>query len=211
MTTVLTPDSFKALNLQHTLSMTEEEIIKSLCRKVEATSGMAIVKSKDFEQLAMKIFERTGTLLSPTTLKRIWGYLKENTVTRKSTLDLLAQYCGWRDYAEFLTGDVPEIESGFVDVKVLNVDKDIKPGNTVKLMWHPSRICRIKYLGNSRWEVVDAEGSRLEAGDTFSCSVIMSGEPLYINNLIHRDIPSGVYVCGRRSGVRFTVGGFIPE
>ena len=124
--------------------MTEEEMINSLCRRVEETSGMAIAKSKDFEQLAIKIFERTGTLLSPTTLKRIWGYLKENTVTRQSTLDLLAQYCGWHNYAEFLTGNMPEIESGFVDVKVLYVENDLKPGNTVKLMWHPSRICHIR-------------------------------------------------------------------
>lgn len=166
---------------------------------------MPITKANDFEKLAVMIFERTGTLLSPTTLKRTWGYLKENTTTRKSNLDLLAQYCGWHNYGEFLRGERPDIDSGFIDVKVLNADSDLRRGNVVNLMWHPSRICEIRYLGDSRWEVLRSEGTRLTAGDTFRCSVIMSGEPLYLRDLVHNGEHSGVYVCGRRNGVRFAV------
>ncbi|MDE6794796.1 MAG: hypothetical protein K2J63_05770, partial [Muribaculaceae bacterium] len=69
--------------------MKEEDQIKELCKRVEEVAGIQAVKSKDFEHLVVRIYERTGTLLSPTTLKRIWGYLKEPTVTRRSTLDLL--------------------------------------------------------------------------------------------------------------------------
>ncbi len=185
-----------------------EEQIQNLCHRVEETSGMSIAKSKDFERLAMMIYERTGTLLSPTTLKRIWGYLNEKTSTRQSTLDTLARYCGWHDFNEFLKGDIPEIESGFVDVKVLNANIDLKVGNIVKLMWHPSRICEIRYLGDNHWEVTRSEGTRLVAGDTFRCSVIMSGEPLYLDDLIHDGVKCGVYVCGRRSGVRFAIGNY---
>lgn len=185
--------------------MKEEEQIKELCRKVEETAGMPAIKSKDFEHLVVRIYERTGTLLSPTTLKRIWGYLKEPTVTRHSTLDLLAQFCGWHNYDEFLKGCVPEIESGYLGVKVLNVDRDLSKGDVVKLMWHPSRICEIEYLGNYRWIVVRSEGTRLLPGDTFRCSLIMTGEPLYLNDVVHNGVSSGIYVCGRRHGVRFTV------
>ena len=183
----------------------DEKQIRELCRRVEETSGMPITKAKDFEKLVVMIFERTGTLLSPTTLKRTWGYLKENTTTRRSNLDLLAQYCGWHSYEEFLRGVRPDIESGFIDVKVLNADSDLRRGNVVNLMWHPSRICEIRYLGDSRWEVLRSEGTRLAVGDTFRCPVIMSGEPLYLRDLVHNGERSGVYVCGRRNGVRFTV------
>ncbi|MDE6369670.1 MAG: hypothetical protein K2K94_10585 [Muribaculaceae bacterium] len=185
--------------------MEEREKIDELCRRVEETSGMRVEMAKDFERLAVKIYDRTGTLLSPTTLKRLWGYLKEGTQTRKSTMDFLAQYCGWHSYEEFLTGGRPEVESGFVDVKVLNAENDLRKGNVVKLMWHPSRVCEIKYLGNGRWKVIRSEGTRLAVGDTFTCSVIMSGEPLYIDNLMHEGVASGVYVCGRRNGVRFAI------
>ena len=166
---------------------------------------MAVVKSKDFERLAIKIFDRTGSLLSPTTLKRIWGYLKESTVTRKSTLDLLAQYCGWHNFDEFTTGNYPEIESGYVDVKILSARNDLKKGCFVKLMWNPSRICIVKYLGDCKWEVIKSESTRLIPGDTFRCSVFMSGEPLYLEDLVHEGVQSGIYVCGRRNGIRFAV------
>lgn len=181
----------------------DNENIKKLCQRVEETAGMAIVKARDFDRLVMLVFERTGSLLSPTTLKRLWGYLNENTVTRRSTLDLLAQYCGWHNYDEFLSGDRPEVESGFVDVKVLNAEIDLKRGSVVKLMWHPSRVCDIRYLGGGSWEVLRSEGTRLAAGDTFKCPVIMSGEPLYLDSLVHEGENRGVYVCGRRNGVRF--------
>ncbi|MDE6238862.1 MAG: hypothetical protein K2M54_02620 [Muribaculaceae bacterium] len=128
-------------------------------------------------------------------------------MTRESTLDFLAQYCGWNSYAEFLNGENPKIESGFADVKVLNAERDLREGDVVRLIWHPSRVCEIKYLGDNRWKVIYSEGTRIAVGDTFNCSVIMSGEPLYVDNLVHDGKASGVYVCGRRNGVHFTIQG----
>lgn len=181
------------------------EKVMDLCKIVEKTAGFTAEKAKHFDDLAMRIYDRTGTLLSPTTLKRIWGYLKEGTVTRRSTYDLLAQYCGWHNFNDFLEGHTPEIESGFLGVKVLNAKRDLKKGDVVKLMWHPSRVCEVKYEGEDRWIVIRSEGTRLSPGDTFRCSMIMSGEPLYLDDLIHEGAKSGIYVCGRRNGVRFTV------
>ncbi len=183
----------------------EDDKIKELCRFVEETAGLKAVKSKDFDHLTMRIYNRTGTLLSPTTLKRIWGYLREPTTTRRSTLDLLSQFCGWHNYDDFLSGNKPEIDSGFLGRKVLNAERDLIEGDIVKLIWHPSRVCEIKYLGNSRWMVEHSEGTRLQQGDTFRCSMIMSGEPLYLDNVEHDGKKMGIYVCGRRNGVRFTV------
>ncbi|MDE6298923.1 MAG: hypothetical protein K2M10_04675, partial [Muribaculaceae bacterium] len=62
-----------------------DESIKELCRRVEETAGIKPVKSKDFDNLAVSVYDRTGTLFSPTTLKRIWCYLKESTETLTST------------------------------------------------------------------------------------------------------------------------------
>lgn len=187
------------------------EQIKTLCRRVEETAGMKAIRSKDFDHLVIKIYQRTGTLLSPTTLKRMWGYLKESTVTRRTTLDLLAQFCGWQNYEHFLTGCAPEVESGFLSIKVINAERDLTKGDRIKLMWNPSHICEIEYLGESLWKVVKAEGTRLLPEDTFHCTVIMSGEPLYLNDLVHNGVPSGIYVCGRRNGVRFTISNSITK
>ena len=185
--------------------------IKDLSGRVEQTYGKQVLTPLQFEALADDIFRRTGKLLSPTTLKRLWGYLKEPMKPRQSTLDVLAGYCGWRDYEDFLKGNVPDIESGNVGTNVIRADKDICKGGRIRLMWAPSRVCEIEYLGELKWRVVSSQGTRLSPGDTFSCALIVSGEPLYLDNLMHGDDRPGVYVCGRKSGVTFSDGSTVLD
>lgn len=196
----------KEITMKSEGELIKGELIKELCGRVEETAGIKPVKSKDFENLVMSVYDRTGTLLSPTTLKRIWGYLNEPTVTRSSTLDILARFCGWINYEAFCSGCVPEIESGYVGVKVLNVLRDLEKGDVLTLRWHPARICEIIYQGYGQWVVGRSQGTRLVEGDTFRCTMLMSGEPLYLEDVVHKGVPSGIYVCGRRNGVRFSVG-----
>lgn len=54
-----------------------------------------------FIELSEKIQEETNILLSPTTLKRIWGRVNYNNAPSISTLNTLAQFAGyinWRDF-----------------------------------------------------------------------------------------------------------------
>ena len=198
------------------------ESLTDLCRRVEETTGITPSTAGMFEKLTVAVSERTGVLLSPTTLKRIWGYLKEDAVPRRTTLDVLARCCGWQDYTDFEAGNVPEIESGPVGGGTLRVDSDVKRGDRLRLRWAPARVCVIEYSGEGRWLVVESQGTRLKPGDTFCCRMIVSGEPLYLDDLRQasrreKESPSRsagvtgmsgesrgtVYVCGRRSGVNF--------
>ena len=79
----------------------------------------------------------------------------------------------------------------------------MKRGERIRLMWPPSRVCEIEYLGERRLRVVASEVTRLSPGDTFSCALIVSGELLYLDNLVHGTDRPGAYVCGRRSSVTF--------
>lgn len=185
------------------ISRASDESLNNLCRRVEETYGKTVRTPLQFEALADDIVSRVKTRLSPTTLKRLWGYLNEPMTPRRSTLDILAQYCGWRDYEDFLRGDHPEIDSGSVGANVISTSKNINPGERVRLTWKPSRVCLIEYLGGMRWRVVESVGTRLSPGDTFTCTLIVAGEPLYLDNLIHDNSTPGTYVCGRRSGIAF--------
>lgn len=176
-----------------------------LCREVEAAAHLPVTTPKEFEALSESIHRRTGVLLSPTTLKRLWGYLDEPVTPRTSTLDTLARFCGWRDYGHFLTGDRPDIESGNVGSKVIRAGEDIRPGGRVRLFWNPSRVCEIEYRGNLDWEVVEASGTRLSPGDRFRCPLIVAGEPLYLDGLIKDGNRRGVYVCGSKTGITFEI------
>ena len=69
----------------------------------EKTAGRKMCTPSDFEFLAMRIFDTTHTNMSPTTLKRFWGYLDINGYQpRKSTLDLLSIYVGHKDFDSVL-------------------------------------------------------------------------------------------------------------
>lgn len=185
------------------ISGNDADALNSLCRRVEESAGITADTPQHFENIVEVIFQRTGTLLSPTTLKRIWGYLNEPTTPRRSTLDTLARFCGWTDYDHFLTGNSPEIESGTVGTAVVRTDGGLACGTRVRLMWPPSRVCVIEYIGEGKWCVVSSVGTRLSQGDRFSCTMIVEGEPLYIDNLETKGTRCGVYVCGRRTGVSF--------
>lgn len=181
------------------------EELKELCRTVESAAKIAASTPKEFELLSQAVFRRTGVLLSSTTLKRLWGYLDEPVTPRRSTLDTLARFCGWPGYAQFLIGKTPDIESGNAGGKVIRAGNNIRLGERVRLFWNPGRMCLIEYLGNLDWEVVAATATRLTPGDRFRCAMIVSGEPLYLDNLVKDGNRPGVYVCGRRTGVTFEI------
>lgn len=180
-----------------------DQHLKSLLERAEEAASLSPSTPKDFERLRMIIFGRTGVLLSATTLKRLWGYIGSYDNPRVSTLNFLARFCGWNDYNDFLSGNRPEIESGMLGAERLRADIDVMPGERVILMWPPDRVCEVEYKGDMAWEVISAEATKLKAGDRFKCALIVSGEPLYLDNLRHGDHLPGVYVCGRRSGITF--------
>jgi len=57
--------------------------------------------NQDFELLAEEIFSKTGTNLSLTTLKRIWGKVDYQSQPSMSTLNVLAQYLGYAHWRAF--------------------------------------------------------------------------------------------------------------
>lgn len=71
---------------------------KRLCKEVERTLGRRIESPQDFVWLSEEVAKSGKGTLSVNTLKRLWGYLDDGHATRRSTLDVLAQFIGYRDY-----------------------------------------------------------------------------------------------------------------
>lgn len=178
---------------------------KKLCSEVEAALGRRLRTPKDFDFLREKIFQRLNILVSSTTLKRIWGYLDEPVEPRESTLTILSQFIGYKNWEDFERhgGDDSGIQSSIVLNRRLNVTESLTPGDTVLLTWQPKRECLVEYLGNLEFCVKSSKNTRLKEGDRFQCGFIVDGEPLYIDNLRHENRPLTGYVCGKISGVKF--------
>ena len=71
--------------------------IRSLRNEIEHNVKRKMRTPADFEFLAGAVWERLHETISPTTLKRIWGYIEGVDATRWSTLGLLTRFLGYAD------------------------------------------------------------------------------------------------------------------
>lgn len=183
--------------------------IAALRKQIEEAFGQKIVGPKSFEALQNFISRRTGQYISTTTLKRIWGYIDEPLKTRETTLSLLAQSIGYTDWDNFIT----RRESHTVEKAVqssphfgrsIDVLKDLNQGDEIKLYWNPGRECHLRYMGDMRFEVLSSSKTRLKAGTTFICHLILAGHPLYLSSVVIGSSEPMAYICGKlHGGVQF--------
>ena len=181
-------------------------MIAALRWEIETAVNRRLATPKDVDALREMIFSRLHILVSATTLKRIWGYLDDNVCTRRSTLDILARYVGYADFEAFENGaaaDGGELPSNPIMARRIDVDEQLQPGDLIRLTWQPGRVCDVEYRGERSFCVVASQNTRLCAGNTFKCSLMIEDEPLYIDNLIADGSAPVAYVCGKRSGIRF--------
>jgi hypothetical protein len=66
----------------------------------------------DFEKLSSEIQYDTGVNLSVTTLKRLWGKLKYDSMPTATTLNTLARYAGYEDWRHFKRVNTTAEEQG---------------------------------------------------------------------------------------------------
>lgn len=183
---------------------------EKLCREIEAVLHREIRTPKDFVFLRDCIFAQRHLFVSPTTLKRVWGYLDDGVQPRVATLDILAQFLGYYNWETYCHGTQPSEEppSSPAMGRRLSVPDGLSRGDRLRLTWQPGRVCDVEYIGDLTFCVTASENTRLHAGDTFQCSLIVEGEPLYLDNLRQGNRLPVAYVCGKRTGVMF---GHLPS
>ena len=174
--------------------------IHELKKQIEDRLKRKMKTPNDFIFLSGVIWERTHETISPTTLKRLWGYIDGADETRGSTLDILSRSLGYQDWDDFLA----KIEKGSGSDPVVSfhigIDK-LQAGDRVYVSWKPDRRCTFRYLGDAKFIVEQAENSKLKVGDTFYTTLFILNEPLYINNLIQGNNPPTPFVVGNRDGL----------
>ena len=180
-------------------------MIHNLRNDIEIALNRKMQTPKDFDFLRDRIYARLHILISRTTLMRIWGYVEEGVEPRKGTLSVLAHFIGYQDYEDYCSNalESKEQQSSPVMNRRLSVEKELHYGEHLRLTWQPDRECDVEYMGYLTFRVVASKNTRLREGDTFECSLIVEGEPLYIDNLKQGEMPAVAYVCGKKTGVRF--------
>lgn len=189
--------------------MTEDKQlkIKRLCLIIEETLGYKVSTPRDFSCLSEIIFARHHVQISPTTLKRVWGYLKENTETRISTLNILSRFIGYKDWNEYCLSNNSidiEMQEYFITNKKLSTC-NVEIGQQIEINWYPNRSCIIRYIGSQTFKIIKSTNSKLYTGNTFKCSLFIEGEPLYMDDLVQNDETPAPYVTGKKGGITFNL------
>ena len=172
---------------------------ETLKEDVEKAVDKRLCTPKDFELLREKIYEQQRVVIGLSTLMRLWNYVEGNVKPRKNTLDILAQFLGYKDFADYSHITLPEdsSDSNAIMAQGISVSEQLTQGDRLELTWRPDRVCVIEYMGNNFFRIIAAEKTHLHVGDTFSCESIIEGEPLYLDNLHHDEMPPMRY--GKRN------------
>ena len=180
-------------------------MISNLRKEIEDALHQQLKTPKDFDLLRERIYARLHVYISRTTLMRIWGYVDEGVEPRTGTLDILVRFLGYQSWEEYYqNAQLPkEQQSCPVLNRRLSVAQALARGDRLRLIWQPNRVCDVEYLGELNFRVIASQNTRLHEGDTFQCSLIIEGEPLFLDNLRQGNRPPIAYVCGKKTGVYF--------
>lgn len=109
---------------------------------------------------------------------------------------------GHKGYDDFCShaDSSDEVQSGIRTEKRVSTE-GMRLGQRLIITWRPDRRIVIRHLGGCRFEIMEAQNTKLCVGDTFRCHLMIQHEPLYLDGLIHQGLPETAYVAGQRDGV----------
>ena len=81
--------------------------IENLKREIGLKFGRTIESAADFDMLSITIQQATSETISPSTLKRIFGYVKSDAAPSATTLSILSRYVGYTGWSDFCGNYIP--------------------------------------------------------------------------------------------------------
>lgn len=136
------------------------------------------------------------------TYKRLYGYVGDSHKPRVQTLDTLATYLEFKDYAGFVDWlkTSTRYNSSFFDAGQL-VSSDLEPGECVEIGWSPNRVLRLEYLGDSTYRVLESRNSKILADDIFVTGCFIKKSPLFLPYIERNGERTASFVAGRNGGL----------
>ncbi len=184
--------------------MEEDRLIDILKKETERKADRRMSTPMDFDFLSLKIKETIGETVSPSTIKRLWGYVSSSHTPNESTLSVFARFVGYRDWKEFLFLQKDNASSSFLECEQIQASL-LKEGDMLELQWKPNRYCRIIYLGNFCFRILEVKNSKLQPQATFRATLFCVGQPLFLSGLSLDGEEGQTYVVGKREGLSHVI------
>ncbi len=176
--------------------------IEELKRDIEDRFNHSFRSATDFDKLESLVKQHSVDTLNASTLKRIWGYSKTDSKPRRTTLTILANVLGFRDWESYVENKKMSnrLESGFTPNSTISIS-DLKEGDMISLRWKPNRRIMLQCRDKGLFEVVGQDNSSLRVGDTFRVFYIREGQPLYCKDVLRNSKNLGDYIAGEITGI----------
>lgn len=178
--------------------------LEALLRQTEIRFGRTPRSPFDFQELAFDIQSVTGRTIGLSTLKRIWGYVNDQSGTTFTTLSLLCRYIGYNDWDAFCrsTADNHKSkESAFSSDKILNTKK-LPVDTIIKIELGEAKNCVIIKSGEpDSFTVVEAENIKLIVSDRLIVDCIAIGRPFFASECWRDGRQMGSYTGAIDKGV----------
>lgn len=176
--------------------------IEELKHLVEESYGKKLSTTTDFDEFSLMLQRRHEIAVSSSTLKRLYGYVGDSHKPRVQTLDSLATYLKFKDYAEFVEWlkTSTRYNSSFFDAGQI-VSSDLEHGECVEIGWSPNRVLRLEYLGDSTYRVIEAQNSKIQVDDKFVTGCFIKNGPLYLPYIERNGERTATFVAGRNGGL----------
>jgi hypothetical protein len=139
------------------------------------------------------------TTISPSTLRRLLGFVKNTFQPREYSLDILAEYVGYKSWAQLLKSlEHDEGETAKAIEKL--TPRQVKTGQTVQVSFEPGRQVSIKREGTT-YRVTTSNEKKLLHGDEVEFRIIELHYPLTFARVVRGGKDIGRVQVATFSGV----------
>lgn len=150
--------------------------------------------------MANKIVSESNCRLSPSTIRRLFGFIKGTKEVRIHTLDVISNYLGyttWDDLIETLN------QEGSIKSKVITELKlsSLKAGDKYCYTYKPDAEVSFECMGKSKFKVIEAKNGQLKKGDIFIANLISLHYPFFIQEVEQNGKSTGQIIEGKISGI----------
>lgn len=175
-------------------------LTREIIARIEQKFGGTIRYPKDCESLSIAIKQACKKHISPSTLKRLWGFVKKVEQPRRYTLDVLANYIGFKDWETCLNYSRSQDNSSFFTVDGIETKK-LNKGNRIEFTYEPGRHVVLEYKGSEKFKVISSKSSKLQTGDIIQFSYMALNHPLIASEVLRNKQSLGKFTAGKINGV----------
>lgn len=172
-------------------------------KQLKHKSGVDFQDPSDAAQLALDIETVTGEHVGVNTMKRLLGMIDDEREPRVSTLNIVARYLGYADWAELRLFDNGSNSDFGDDEEGVLVASSLSEGSRLSISYAPDRVVSLCHLRDDHFVVEHSANSKLKEGDEIVVTHFVKGYPLLVGEVVRNGRSLGRFVAGRERGINF--------